>query len=141
MLLRSDAIDGKVRYLERRMMKAIIANTSGDITEVEFETDNEYKLLSGTVGGYIEAVRLTPGLTMWVNENGIAEELPLNYLGSLAYYVAFQSKTPILGNVIFTGGCDDEGETLDIDELGHEWFAKLELLFLMMGGNPENESE
>lgn len=121
-------------------MKAIIANTSGDITEVEFENDNEYKLLSGTVGGYIEAVRLTPGLTMWVNENGIAEELPLNYLGSLAYYVAFQSKTPILGNVIFTGGCDDEGETLDIDEQGSEWFAKLELLFLMMGGNPENES-
>jgi hypothetical protein len=134
-------IDGKVRYLERRMMKAIIANTSGEITEVEYKTADEYKLLSGTVGGYIESVRLTPGLTMWVNENGIGEELPLNYLGSLAYYVAFQSKTPIVGNIVFTGGCDDEGETLDIDELGREWFGRLEVLFLMMGGRPDIEDE
>lgn len=122
-------------------MKAIIAKTSGEVVEVEYERADEYKLLSDTVGGYIESVGITPNLTMWVNENGMAEELPLNYLGSLAYFVAFNSATPILGDIIFTGGFDDEGETIELDEQGAEWFAKLELLFLMMGGNPENESE
>jgi hypothetical protein len=122
-------------------MKAIIANTSGEISEVEYERADEYKVLSGTVGGYIESVRVTPNLTMWVNENGIGEELPLNYFGSLAYFVAFESKTPIVGNVIFTGGTDDDGETLDIDESGEEWLTKLELLFIMMGGIPEGDRE
>jgi hypothetical protein len=123
------------------MMKAIIAKTSGEVVEVEYERADEYNLLSGTVGGYIESVGVARNVTMWVNENGIGEELPLNYLGSLAYFIAFNAKTPIVGDVIFTGGFDDEGETLELDDEGLEWLTKVELLFLMMGGNPEVESE
>lgn len=122
-------------------MKAIIAKTSGEVVEVDYERADEYNLLSGTVGGYIESVQVMPSVTMWVNENGIGEELPLNYLGSLAYFIAFNAQTPIVGDVIFTGGIDDEGETLELTDEGLEWLTKVELLFLMMGGNPEVESE
>jgi len=101
--------------------KAIVIDTDGKKSVVEFEFKNSYKTLSDAVGGYIECVGLE-GVDMWCNENGIAEGLPLNMVASAIYYEAFNASNPILGNVIITGGADEEGETLGLtDEQVAHW--------------------
>ena len=103
--------------------KAVAINTDGAKSVVEFEFGNSYKTLNNAVGGYIECVGLE-GADMWCNENGIAEGLPLNMVASAIYYEAFKASNPILGNVIITGGADDEGETLGLtDEQVAHWLA------------------
>jgi hypothetical protein len=103
--------------------KAVVINADGEKSVVEFEFRKSYQLLSDTVGGMIECVGLGSSIVekqrnadLWCNENGIAENLPLNLIASAIYSDAFNGNNPILGNVIITGGVDDEGETLGLTE-------------------------
>ncbi len=95
--------------------KAFIYRTDGTTELVEFEVGKSLSVLQSAVEGYIECVRLTDTLEMWVNENFIAENLSLNILGSIFYKENFDKDMPILGNIIFTGGADEEGETLGLN--------------------------
>lgn len=103
--------------------KAVIINADGEKSVVEFEFKKSYQLLSDTVGGMIECVGLGSSIVekqrnadLWCNENGIAENLPLNLIASAIYSDAFNGNNPILGNVIITGGVDSDGETLGLTE-------------------------
>ena len=95
--------------------KAVIITTEGKKSLVEFDFGNSYQILSDAVGGMIECVGLKDA-DVWCNENGIAEGLPLNMIASAIYSDAFNSSNPILGNVIITGSCDAEGETLGLTD-------------------------
>ena len=95
--------------------KAVIITTEGKKSLVEFDFGNSYQTLSDAVGGMIECVGLKDA-DVWCNENGIAEGLPLNMIASAIYSDAFNSSNAILGNVIITGSCDDEGETLGLTD-------------------------
>ena len=94
--------------------KAFVYRTDGTHELIEFERGNSLSIIQSAVNGYIQCVRLTNTLEMWVNENFIAEQLPLNILGSIFYKENFGKDMPILGNILFTGGADDEGETLGL---------------------------
>ena len=103
--------------------KAVVISTDGHKGVVEFEFRKSYELLSNTVGGMIECVGLKDA-DLWCNENGIAEGLELNMIASAIYSEAFNASNPILGNVIITGGVDDEGETLGLtDEQVAYWLG------------------
>ena len=103
--------------------KAVIITTEGKKSLVEFDFGNSYQILSDAVGGMIECVGLKDA-DVWCNENGIAEGLPLNMIASAIYSDAFNSSNAILGNVIITGSCDAEGETLGLtDEQVAYWLA------------------
>ena len=103
--------------------KAVIITTEGKKSLVEFDFGNSYQILSDAVGGMIECVGLKDA-DVWCNENGIAEGLPLNMIASAIYSDAFNSSNAILGNVIITGSCDAEGETLGLtDEQAAYWLA------------------
>jgi len=103
--------------------KAVIITTDGDKSVVEFDFGKSYQLLSDAVGGMIECVGLEDA-DVWCNENGIAEGLPLNMIASAIYSDAFKAGNAILGNVIITGSCDAEGETLGLtDEQVAYWLA------------------
>ena len=103
--------------------KAVIITTEGNKSLVEFDFGNSYQTLSDAVGGMIECVGLKDA-DVWCNENGIAEGLPLNMIASAIYSDAFNSSNAILGNVIITGSCDAEGETLGLtDEQVAYWLA------------------
>jgi hypothetical protein len=108
------------------MKKAVIVRVSGQAEATLFTDESAYKVISGAVGGYIEAVRVQPNLVMWVNESGLLEGLEVNEVGCLAYLLAFGSlRSPIVGDVIFTGGEDEEGNSLGIDAEGLEWLVGL----------------
>ena len=103
--------------------KAVIITTEGKKSLVEFDFGNSYQILSDAVGGMIECVGLKDA-DVWCNENGIAEGLFLNMIASAIYSDAFNASNPILGNVIITGSCDAEGETLGLtDEQVAYWLA------------------
>lgn len=102
------------------MEKALIQKADGTSEVVEFEIGGSYQFLSDAVGGLIELVHIAPTLDMWVNENFIAEaeekNLQINAVATAMYSANADAVYPILGDVVFTGGSDDVGETLGLDE-------------------------
>jgi len=90
---------------------ALILTTQDDLFAKTFEVGDSYQTISDGVGGWIELVRLNNGVDMWVNDNGIAENLPYNPTATAIYWsnYGFMSGT-IFGDVVFTSS-DDTGET------------------------------
>lgn len=90
---------------------ALRITTEAKIEKLLLENDTELDQLQKAVDGYIEAVDLSPNLTMWVNEEGLLRDnLSVN---PVAY--AFYS-SPIMGDIVFTGGTDENGDTLPLSE-------------------------
>jgi hypothetical protein len=99
-------------------VKALVLTTDNTV-EVEQDTEEfvSYATLSRAVGGMIEAVSLPSGLTLWVNENGKNDGLPVNAYATNLMTREFGATYDILvGNAIITGGADDDGETLGLTD-------------------------
>jgi hypothetical protein len=99
-------------------MKALVFKTNNTLV-VEQDTNEfvSYETLSRAVGGMIEAVTLPNGLTLWVNEEGKMDGLPVNDYATRLFASAFGAGIDIIvGDAIVTGGADDEGETLGLTD-------------------------
>ena len=73
--------------------------------------------MQNAVDGLIQPVDLTPSLTLWVNEEGLLRnDLGVNMFASIMYQEFFRTPDLLLGNAVFTGGTDSEGETLGLSE-------------------------
>ena len=98
-------------------MLAITLNTEGEAKEVELvEGESQLDKLQQAVGGWVQAVDFTPNLTLWCNEEGKLIGLPINPMATFLWEKYFGLTDFICGNVIFTGGTGDEGETLGLNE-------------------------
>jgi hypothetical protein len=100
------------------MRKALKISTEGVLTELDLDApEGSYKVLFAGVGGMIEAVRLNPSVTMWCNEEGKFNGSELNFQATMFWSARFGIGTDqIMGDVVFTGGADEEGETLGLNE-------------------------
>lgn len=97
------------------MALAIIVTTDGDVKTTDFVVGNSYEMIRQGVGGYIECVALNNGIDMWVNEEGKLDGLPLNLTATVIFGGNFGlGRDIIMGDVVFTGGVDEEGETLGL---------------------------
>lgn len=76
----------------------MMVNTYSDRLDV-LEMDNTLEALQEAVQGYIEAVRVSDNITMWVNEEGLLKSLPLNF-SIIRQNGQFLSN--IVGNVVIT---------------------------------------
>lgn len=103
-------------------MRAIAINTQSEISEHHFERGESYDLLSDSVGGMIECISLSDKIDMWINEEGKVYNHDYNPLATLIFAHKFGSIDIIVGDVILTGGVDEEGETLGLSD---EIFDKL----------------
>lgn len=93
--------------------KALVINTDGSIAEVDTTLD----ALQGAVGGWVQAVELSGSLTLWVNEEGKMVGLPHNrYAQALWNDVYGEGTDYIVGNAVLTGGTDEHGGTLGLDD-------------------------
>jgi hypothetical protein len=96
---------------------AITLNAEGEAKEVELtEGESQLDKLQEAVGGLVQAVDFTPNLTIWVNEEGKLIGLPINPMATFLWERYFGLTDFICGNVIFTGGTGEEGETLGLNE-------------------------
>lgn len=69
------------------------------------------------VGGYFEAINVPDIGVMWLNEDGKRLRLPANPSALLLARNAGLTPTDVIvGDVVLTGGADDEGETLPLGE-------------------------
>jgi hypothetical protein len=83
-------------------------------------TDAEHlNTLKRAVGGYVECVNLAPNLTLWANEDGMAEQLPPNPLATMLVNNGY----PVVGSVVIAGGADAKGS---LQSLPAEWLAMME---------------
>jgi hypothetical protein len=98
------------------MEKAVIINTDSTKSLVEFELGGAYEVLSAAVGGWIECVGLSPDADMWVNEEGKLDKLPQNPIGTALWADKYGYSDIIVGNIIITGGVDEEGDTVGLTE-------------------------
>jgi hypothetical protein len=100
------------------MKKAIIIRHTGvgEVVDLGSTSEESYKTMSEAVGGLIEAVDLSETLTMWCNEEGKVYGLPHNALATKVFMRTFGHIDMIKGDVIITGGSDDEGDTLGLTD-------------------------
>lgn len=89
---------------------ALLVRTDGTTERLTYTVDGEYETLSRGVGGFIEAVTLSPSLVMWCNEEGKLNGLPRNAVATRWFDNIFgEGRDVIVGDVVFTGETDDEG--------------------------------
>ena len=88
---------------------ALQVSPMGEVTELDISQDS-LRTLQTAVDGLIQPVDFY-NFTMWVNEEGLLRSDLERNLIALAFY-----PTPILGTIVFTGGVDEEGETLGLSE-------------------------
>lgn len=91
-------------------------SVDGNLEVVPF-VDDQLKILQTTVGGYVEAITLAGDLVMWVNEEGKMNGLPFNQAATSIFMMHRGGADYIVGPVVFTGGVDDDGETLGLSEM------------------------
>jgi hypothetical protein len=105
-------------------------------TEILDLEDDSLKKLQGAVGGWVQAVDLQDNLTLWCNEEGKLIGLTPNVIGTHMFEKSFGMTDVIMGDVVFTGGTDDEGENL---ALPHAWQIQLQELATKLRSAYEGE--
>lgn len=95
----------------QQMAFALAVNPDYEFTEM----GTDLAEMQAMVGGLIQPIDLTETLTMWVNEEYVfMPQLELNPLASAFFQIMAGADYPIYGNVIFTGGTDEDGNLLDL---------------------------
>lgn len=101
------------------MKKAIVIRTDGSKEIVEFDDTTAYDVIKDGVGGWIEHVGLPDeGLSMYVNEEGKLEGLPINLLATDLFADQYPYLDDVIvGNAVFVGEPDDEGNDEGLTDL------------------------
>lgn len=80
--------------------------------------EHSLEAMQKRVGGYIKAVQLPMEIVMWLDEEGLLKEKPIN----LITYIEGEEVHHIVGDIFFTG-VDEEGETISLNEEQMVWLT------------------
>ena len=85
-------------------------------TEVIDIAEDGLRKMQTAVGGLIQPVDFGNEVTMWVNEEGLLiDGMQVNYIATnLSREIGYE--TPMMGDVVFTGGVDEVGDTMALSE-------------------------
>ena len=119
------------------MKTALRINTDFTTEVLDNETDS-LKKLQEAVGGWVQAADLRDDLTLWCNEEGKLIGLTPNIIGTHLYEKNFAVTDTIMGDIVFTGGTDDEGDNL---ALPTAWLVQLQELAAKLRKAYEAEAE
>lgn len=73
--------------------------------------------LQEAVEGLVDCVSLAPHVDLWVNDEGLYRCEPNPVVTVMAHALSGRDLSqPLFGPAVFTGGVDDEGETLGLSE-------------------------
>lgn len=98
---------------------AMHVTPKGEYHEIRFDPRSEscLDILQAAVGGLVAAEDVSETMSMWFNDEGIRKNLPINRVATRIWEQAFGAGADIiLGDVVFTGGTDSDGEILGLDE-------------------------
>ena len=103
------------------MKTAFKITTDGWVTKLDLSTEPLATLQQG-VGGLVQAVDLSERLTMWLNEEGKVLGQAHNPYGQFFWDKLFGVHTDyIVGDIVISGGTDEDGNTLGLTEQQVEW--------------------
>jgi hypothetical protein len=95
---------------------AVIVTTKAEVSIIDI-AEGSLKKLQSAVDGLIQPVDLDADVTMWVNEEGLLRnDLEMNDIATSLYAQMYDITNPIIGDVVFTGGTDEEGNTLGLGD-------------------------
>ena len=97
------------------MKNAMVITTLGSVSLVNLETQS-LETLQDAVGGYVQAIDLGDQVTMWCNEEGKMIGLPHNPFGQAFWEKMYGRTDYIVGDIVLTGGADNEGETIGLTD-------------------------
>jgi hypothetical protein len=107
------------------MKTALRINTDFTTEILDLEVDSLTQLQEA-VGGLVQAADLRDDLTLWCNEEGkLINGMQVNSIATHLWERSFGATDIIMGDVVFTGGTDDEGDNLP---LPYPWQLQLEEL-------------
>lgn len=97
---------------------AIRIDTDGTVTVLP---DARYETIRDGVGGWIEAAPTDESLTLWVNEEGKVDGLPLNPLGHALWnevdvYRCIPAGDWLAGPCVVTGPPDASGDAMPVPD-------------------------
>ena len=99
------------------MRNAVKIEVDGTVHGIDLGVDSheEYEILSRSVGGMIQCVPLgESGLSVWCNDEGKLIGLPYNEKATALWVKHWGNTDIMVGNVVVTGGFNDEGETIGL---------------------------
>lgn len=97
------------------MHKVLTITTDNEVSIKEVDSV-EYETLYEAVNGLVELVSINEDVDMWLNEDGKVNGLEPNVLATLLFNKVFPDFDVIMGDVIITGGADDEGNTVGLSD-------------------------
>lgn len=95
-------------------IRAMIVEAGNPVLKVVNDFEHSLENMQKFVGGYIEAVRVTDTIVIWINEEGKLEGLEGNF------YLTDENGLPfdtIAGNALFTSTSGAEASSLSDDEI------------------------
>lgn len=95
-------------------LKVIIIPT--DAAPAVAEIESTLQAFQTVVGGFIEAVPLPDGSTLWLNEEGKIDGLPFNERATVLTRGILGPTDMVVGNVFITGPLDDEGDNTSVSD-------------------------
>ncbi len=120
------------------MKTALRINTDFTTEILDLEVDSLTQLQEA-VGGLVEAADLHDDLTLWCNEEGkLINGMQPNVIATHLWEKSFIMSDIIMGDVVFTGGTDDEGYNL---ALPHPWLVQLQELARKLRNSYEAEAK
>jgi len=79
--------------------------------------EQELSKLQSAVDGLIQPIEVGENIVMWVNEEGLfRDDLDINYLATAIYREMYDPVPPIMGDIVFTGGADENGNTKSLEQ-------------------------
>ena len=97
--------------------RVVTIDSDGTTVSAEWDTTGgTLGLLQDAVGGFVDVVPLHPTITMWVNDTGLVDALPINWVATTIARAFGLTHQPYAGPVAFTGGVDDDGTTLPLGD-------------------------
>ena len=90
-------------------IRVMTVPTSGEVNVIE-RWECSLDSLQKFVGGWLEAIRVTDEMVIWINEEGKLENLDPNFMLCNGIHNPYDN---VVGNAIITG-CDSEGETTSL---------------------------
>lgn len=117
-------------------MKAVKVSTEGVMEVVEFDNSTCYSMLKDSVDGWVEWIPLpATGVEMWVNEEGKLSNLNQNPYGTALWADSYGPTDVTVGDIVITGGTDDEGNTLGLSDEKIEYLLAYEKRITIPGLN------
>ena len=98
---------------------AILATANNDLDVVDFDESKSYETIKEAIGGgTIQCITLQSlGVDMWIDDNGkLINDPQINAFGSALWVDSYDLTDIIVGDIIITGGVDDEGKTLGLTD-------------------------